>query len=430
MTGRLRWALGSQSAGQLVTIGTGMATVILLARVLDHEDYGRFLTAWSLVVVCSALVRVGTSRAVLRDVPSRLGAGDVPGADQVAGAGWRLVGSAALALFPLVMTIAAYVVPGASWSSNAVLLIALVTAFEATRLVGEAILLAFGWSAGSQLLGSPLRGVLFLLVSLVVARWAVPWSLERALAALLVVNASVTVLQVALLARVRPGSLRSSGESVAWQRLLRSAPAFLALDAAAVVLVQGDIVVAGRALDPAVVGSYAVASRLGSLFALPSAVVGTTITPRLARLVGAGETAQALRLTRRASRLSCSATLVAVAGFALLGGPLVRMLFGPGFDDVTRLTLIVAAGAALASYVTFAGVLLIVARRERSVVAVLAGSALGILVLGYPAGRLLGPAGLAGVAATVTAAQAWLLAVLLRLRLRDGGLVAASRTDS
>ena len=117
------------------------------------------------------------------------------------------------------------------------------------------------------------------------------------------------------------------------------------VDAVGTLLMQLDKLLLIGILAPAAFGVYVVVFNLSRLITMFAASVVPVLLPRTA----GKPLAEVLAVTSRVAGLTSLCTLLAVGGFALLGVPLLLVLYGEDFVSGYPVLLILAAEAALAS---------------------------------------------------------------------------------
>jgi O-antigen/teichoic acid export membrane protein len=106
-----------------------------------------------------------------------------------------------------------------------------------------------------------------------------------------------------------------------------------------------DFAVLGAMAGPAVLGGYAVASKYAELLRLPGTALTWVSYPMLAGM----PPEEAIRQTRRMVPPALVANLLAAAPFVLLAGPVIRVLYGSGFDAAVAPARLLIAGMLLGS---------------------------------------------------------------------------------
>ncbi|GAA2757486.1 lipopolysaccharide biosynthesis protein [Actinopolymorpha rutila] len=174
---------------------------------------------------------------------------------------------------------------------------------------------------------------LVILVLTVAVVWWVPDRLPGQapgllLAPLVVGYAAFAVAAARSVPRVRPGELPA---------LRGELGGFVAYTAVGIAAGQGffqvSMIVARHATSDAAAGAYAAAmSLVGPAFFLPRAM-GMAFFPAAAEAVGRGDQAALARHTDLVTRLLLLTTLPAFGLAAMLGGPVLGLVFGPAYAD-------------------------------------------------------------------------------------------------
>lgn len=97
----------------------------------------------------------------------------------------------------------------------------------------------------------------------------------------------------------------------------------------------------GAVLNPAAVGLYHLALRLGMVLQQPVLALGRTVYPELAQLAARNELRAIRQLVLRTGLIAMAAGLIVCLVFAVFGTPLLRLIGGPGFDDAYQLLLLI-----------------------------------------------------------------------------------------
>jgi O-antigen/teichoic acid export membrane protein len=105
-----------------------------------------------------------------------------------------------------------------------------------------------------------------------------------------------------------------------------------------------DFAILGALAGPAVLGSYAVASKYAELLRLPGTALTWVFYPRLAKL---GET-EAAGVARRMIRPTLIGIVLAAIPVALLTSPVMRLLYGEQFDAAVTPARVLLVGMLLA----------------------------------------------------------------------------------
>lgn len=98
----------------------------------------------------------------------------------------------------------------------------------------------------------------------------------------------------------------------------------------------------GALLNPAAVGLYHVALRIGMVLQQPMLVIGRTVYPELAAIAARGEFARLRRLVLRTGFTAMAGGILVLALFVAIGPWLLRSIGGDGFDAAYPLLLLIA----------------------------------------------------------------------------------------
>ena len=328
--------------GSLFRQGITALTVLLLARLLSHHDFGLVQLGISFVVLLSLVGKLGFDVVVTRFTAIHLAAGDLP----------RVKGVIYVGLF---------------WAGLFSVLLAVATNFFAPGIARlflkpdfAAPLRYFAWWIPALVLGTVSSGailargsararvyvrdvlmpalyLLFALVALLLRPSAAAIGLAYTLSAF-----GGLALALVYLRRSYPllPSLRGLYEH---SRLLAVGLPNMLTDLASTGLTQSDVVVVGRLLEAAHLGVYAAASHLSLLGTLPLSALNQIFSPVVSRLHHQGKTAELNYLLKTFSRLALAAALPVLLIFAALARPLMGLL-GPGFLEGAPVLLIASAG--------------------------------------------------------------------------------------
>lgn len=405
-------AVGPQALGQLVTVLASLGSTVVLAHSMPTGAYGAFLAAWSFMTLTAGFVRLGMKASLQREVPLLLARHQHEQAESLIASAWFLCAVSTVISGPIVAYAVSFIVPTYSlWSLDAWLIV-VITGAEAARTVGETVLRSLGKPTASQLSGSPLRGALFLAVTLVPVVLSTRWQLSDALLGLFFANVVTVGVQFAssrLLRGVRSSGSRLLGEM---KSLLLLGPKFILLDLSAIALSQGDILIAAHTLRAHDVAYYAVAVRLVTIMTMPAVVVGTALAPKLTYLSELAAHTELAALVQRTSLSTFAVTLAGTIVFALVGKTLLPIVYGHQFVASYPLTLILAVGVVINSLFQLSGWLLVSIGRENSVLLVMALTSLAEFAVGYWLANRYGSGALAGASSVATFVQSGLLTYL------------------
>lgn len=328
------------------------ATSLVLIRVMTVDEFGAFAAATGVFLLISSLGYLGVDQLLLsRQVSSGMFVLLTP----------RLGG---LTLALTLVLAAAW--PGLTWDERAVLVVLGVT---------RALDLQRGpWTLLPQLTGLHVRRALRELVGqvavctgLVVAVLLRPEALAVAVGGLL---GSVLVTGVVLLF-FRPPAVPGERESGSWLGRVIGGVGFAASS-----IIFSAINAMGLALMPILASRADVAVFRATLLiytaalVLPVAVNNDVLRPHLylaSEASGAGPVARP-PLRGRTLNLNLGLAAVAVVGVLVVGGWGAALLFGPGYDEVSRLVVPAAASLPFAFLSSYVANVLVAHGRLRAVV--------------------------------------------------------------
>ncbi|MBL7553460.1 lipopolysaccharide biosynthesis protein [Frankia sp. AgB1.9] len=186
---------------------------------------------------------------------------------------------------------------------------------------------------------------------------------------------------------------------------------------------QADLWVLGATRHGEEVAAYAVASRVATLVAMPTLVVSPALLPMIAELFATKRRAPLFRLLRLGAAVATAPAAAATLLFAVRGGPLLGLVFGPTYRSGGLALTILAAGNTIAAWSGQAGAVLANCGRHRLMLVtstLTATATLTAIVLVVPAG---GPTAAASLAAGGLTVQS--LALVLLARITGGGWTCA-----
>src|SRR4051794_38436154 len=355
VTGRLTATAAVRGLGLACT----MLTALALARLLGADAFGRTMLALSWASGLGALALAGGDQLLLRELSAD---GDAS-ADASLGNFVRRQARLTTAIASGVVVVVALVMLGASLLPAAVAIVVLLGVLRR----GQALLLADGHT-GRALAGESIALPLLHLAIVVPLLWVVGARYGAAAAVSAYTVAMVLVVAgQAKLTRHTSTRLRSdepdAAQRQAWRRSGRS---FALVNAAVVGQASIDLWILGGLGTHAQVGSYALATRLAALVALPLAVTTYTLARETAVLHAAGNTELLQRHVTNAARLA-AVTAVVITAAVLTSSPVVQPLLGRSFDHVTAPLLILVGGQLVNVAIGPVATLLLMTGHERDV---------------------------------------------------------------
>ncbi len=399
------WTLVATGGARIVTLA-GLAA---LARLLAPEDFGLLAFAFVFITYIETVGDLGTGAALIYWPDRRDDAARV--------------------------TFWINVVMGGVWFTAMTLLAPAIAAFFRNP-EGEPILRALAWSFPIKALGNTHDALLqrelrfrarivpelgqaavkaAVSVPLALAGfgvWSLVWGQLAGLALWTV------LLWAALPWRPRlglpPGMLRP---------MLRYGRGIAAVNAIAAAVHHVDLVIVGRMLGAAALGYYQLAYKIPEMTViLLVRVASRVLFPAFSRLHAAGGEPELRAGYLTALRYVALLALPAAVGLILLAGPIVRAVFGDGWEPSIPILRALAAYMGLRALGTNAGDILKATARP----GLLAGLGVGKAAVLIPALYVAGRHGATAVAVTLAGVTAGLTAVNLAVACRLTGLGAAA----
>ncbi|MDQ1711640.1 MAG: hypothetical protein QOE45_1090 [Frankiaceae bacterium] len=422
---------GTSLVVQVAGAGLGMAVQVLLARAMSLGEFGAYSYAVSWVGFVVLVGRGGFDKSAVRFLPQYDAVGDS-------------IASAAFRRFSVRFSLVASTL-AAGVTALGVLLVGSQLGASRQHALVAALLIAPPLAA-LQVESSHLRAARQAALSVVPESVAQPILLALFVGAAAVaglrVNAVTAALYTALACALvavalhvfvgrRVGTTAGPREDPALRRLWLTASGHLALGgAAALVLVQADVIVLGIVSTPEAVARYVVAAKLGvALNLLPSAV-GLILAPTLTHLLARGERAEAQRVLTTSTRVALLGVALLAAALAV-SGHLVLSLFGNEYRGGYDILLIILAAQVLFAAAGPSEIVLAVSERPGSLTAIFAGSAAANVLLLFLLVPRYGPEGAAAIAGGVRVVETHLARIKVRrlLGLATGPFGAQLRSE-
>ncbi len=390
-----------------MTAGTILTLVVnaILARILGHDRLGSYFLVFSLVIFGTTIAQLGLDRTVVRLVSASLATG-LPGRARRAiliAFGLGSVGAAVVAL-TLVLGLGDFLAERVYHS----------------EAVAGAITLASVWiilNALLSLTGETFRGFqrfwpatffsgLAVDVLLTVGFGAL-WvagarpSLNQAVA--VSASASAIALAVGAIMLVRPVSALSGPGTVRVRKVTSISLPLLGTAVASFMLGTGvDLWVVGHFRPAYDVALYGAASRLVFFVATPLIVVSQVVPPIVAELYARGERRQLEDSLRNVSTITGIPAAIILITFLVAGGPIMRVVYGPGFEAGATVLGILSVSRLVAVATGSSGTTLMMTGHQRTMFAITLVSGVSALT----GEILLAPGyGITGVAIATSCAQ-------------------------
>ena len=148
---------------------------------------------------------------------------------------------------------------------------------------------------------------------------------------------------------ILPGELVRAKPVYALREWSRSAVGFMAVAIAATISERIDILMMGIIASSADVAAYAVAVRFAQTVVVAASAVGAVMAPHLVERLEdlrAGRREELQLLVRNTARTALYVSIIALAGFAIIG-PLFLKLFGPHYERAYTPLVVLAVGQVL-----------------------------------------------------------------------------------
>jgi O-antigen/teichoic acid export membrane protein len=344
----------------------GIVTNGLLARLLSPQELGAYFLALSIVSLGAVVGSMGLPKTVVRLVAENMGL-DRSGRTlrairTVLGLGvlgtlgislaYLLAGDLVGELFQPQYSSLLVGVTGlmAGWIAIAVVQEITAETFRGFHDIRLATLLG-GLATGGKSGGVIMRVLLLGILALLWVR-----SAETSLATVLLVSigsGSVSVLLSIWLLYAKVSSLGSSQEtqqeeeSVSAKEVLEDAIPFLAIALTSFMLLSADIWILGALGSGTDVAVYGAASKLVTFVAMPLLIVNLVLPPIVAEMYAQGKMSQLERTLRTFSTLAGVPSLLVLAVFMLLGGPILGLVYSkPIYYSGTAVLVLVILSAA------------------------------------------------------------------------------------
>ncbi|MBI4394399.1 MAG: oligosaccharide flippase family protein [Euryarchaeota archaeon] len=419
------WAL----LGRAVLAVTALVANVILARLLSPAEFGTYFLAVTIVSAGGMLAQFGLGPTLIRVVAiddsqeSRKGVPSTVLAALLASAG---IG----ALLAAVLLVG----PGARLAEDVFHSGPLVgvLGFAAAWMIAQALVVLVAESFRglsdirmASLLGPSLASLLNAVVLAAVFVLDGRASLEAAV----FVGAGAAVGSLLLGGGLLALRLRNVplGNGVPTARLLSLSMPILVANGTLFVLNYADVVIVGAYRGATDVGVYAAAQRLAGVAVIPFLIMDAVVPPMIASQHARGNTAGVARILRTAATLGAVPAMAALCLFAVAGGPILSLIYGDFYAQAALILVVLAAGDALNACGGSAGMALLMTGRQRSVMFIMAATAI-LGVVGSVAGVTY--FGTLGVAVATSLAVVFQKALLVRAARREVGVWTHASLDA
>jgi O-antigen/teichoic acid export membrane protein len=391
------WRTGAAVAGLLSTF---LLTVVAV-RTLPPAEAAVLLAILAALSIGPLLGRLGLGPNVIRLLPAET---DPTRRRAVAAVHLRATALLSASTAPVVAVIATIgLLPPDGRYLPVVALTVVLIVVESVRLTLSDVFAALGRVRASVATTHHVRSALALpLVCL-----AVLLAERPTLTGILAVYFGVAAVQVAvaLLAARADVALRGPGSVGGLRQVMGSGALLVTLDLAAFLVLPGTIWLASAVFEPRAAAQYSTAAALAQQVTVLESLAALAVMPAAARLWAAGRRAEVVRVLSAVATLGTLVTVVVVLLIAVLGGPALRLAYGPDLAGAHLLLVILAAGG-IGKTAFGVNVSLLIVSGELRPAARTAGTVLAVAVpAGIVAALTVGPVGLAAVSAVATVAS-------------------------
>ena len=353
------WAFGGKAATAL----TGLASNVLLARLLSPQDLGAYFLAFSVVSFGAVLGSLGLGQTVVRLVAESVGTERFGRARRVVGIVTNLgllgacVASGCYLLFGAFIGSRLFHSPALAAITGLVSAWILVTALQ--RVQAETFR-GFHDIRYATLTGGLMTGAL--LFAGLSSLWLDGTGATLpAVVTLAVVSGLANALLSGWLLRRKMAALppQSIKDEVGFGEVLGVAWPLLVANLLSAALVSADLWVLGAFGTQEEVAVYGAAARLMNVVAMPLMMVNAVVPPFIAGMYAQGRRAGLERLLRSTSTLAGAPAFVLLAGFILFGGPVLGLVYGDYYRAGAAALAVLSAGRLVGVWAGSCGMALI-----------------------------------------------------------------------
>jgi O-antigen/teichoic acid export membrane protein len=402
---------------RVVSAAIAFLSQIVLARMMGEFEYGVFVFAWALVVICGDLSCLGFHTTVVRFLPDYAGRNahaEIRGLISTARV-FAMLSSTALAA---VGFLCLWLFHGAFSDYYVIPLFIGLFCMPMIALgdVLDSTARAHSWALVALSPTYIIRPLL-ILVFMVLAMWLdEPHTAQTAMVAALAATYLTTVVQFINIVR-RLGTRYVPGpRKVEISLWIKAALPIFLIEGFSFLLTNSDVLVVGIFLDPESVAIYFAAAKTMALVHFVFFSVKAAAAPRFSALFASGDRAALARFAGETVRWSFWPSLA--VGLAVLAlGHVLLSLFGPAFTAGHSLMAILLAGILAKALVGPGEVLLTMAGEQRFCVAVYAVALAANILFNVTLIPLFGLKGAAIATASAMVVEAVLLHIAVRGKL-------------
>ncbi|TYB85234.1 lipopolysaccharide biosynthesis protein [Oceaniovalibus sp. ACAM 378] len=339
-------------AARVAAILSGLLSTVILARVLDPSGYGTYSYAFAIIAVIMIPVRLGLPTLILRETARANAAKDWSLLRGI----WRwsgcaISGGAVLAVCGVIVWLAAVGREmGAAerntllWGLPLIPLMAL-SAARASALSGLRL------PVRSHLTDQVLRPVALSVLLLAALGLGIAVDPSRAMMFHSVAAMLAFSTGVALLAKARPAPMRVLGphrmKHRDWARALLPLSALAAVQ---VVNQSADLIMLGIFRTDAEVGLYRIAVSSASIAAIGLTAMGMVLNGHIAHSLAQKDRARLQRILSAAALACTVATALILAGFLLMGKPMIGLIFGVNYTGAYPVLIVLTVAQLVSAF--------------------------------------------------------------------------------
>jgi O-antigen/teichoic acid export membrane protein len=359
----------------------GLVTNGLLARMLTPQEFGAYFLAFSIITLGAVLGSLGLTKAVVRFVAENMALNQF---GQVRSVIYKVLGLSVLGALGVSLayvliigdlvgrylfhspTLVAVTGLIAGWMAITVVQEIMAETFRGFHDIRMATLLG-GLATGGKSGGLIMR--VLLLVCLVLL-WLTSGETDLATVMLISIGAGVAsgLLAVWLLhSKVSSLSTQGAENPISARDALSDAfPSLIISLTTLVLLSSSDLWIVGAFRPQEEVAVYGAATRLVALIVMPLLITNLVLPPIIAEMYARGETNRLERMVRTFSTICGIPSLLLLAAFMLLGGPILGLVYGSYYQSGAAVLVPLGIGKLVAVWAGSCGTVLQFTGHQRS----------------------------------------------------------------
>jgi O-antigen/teichoic acid export membrane protein len=247
-----------------------------------------------------------------------------------------------------------------------------------------------------------------LLLGILVLLWVKSGETDLATVMLICIGSgSVSLLLSVWLLRGKVSSLdpQVAEDPISPKEVLRDSLPILVVALTAFVMQSADIWILGALRSEEGVAVYAAAARLVALVAMPLLIVNLVLPPMVAEMYAQGKTDKLERVLRTFSTVAGVPSILILAGFMILGGPILGLIYGDYYRAGALVLVILSAAKLVAVWSGSCGLVLQFTGHQASMLRVSLLTSSLFIAGALLAAQAYGAVGVAFAAAAATALQ-------------------------